>query len=64
MQVTDEQHVRSQRKHSDNRQRQAQVAVRFTPAEFATLRAVAARKGQSLACALREGFLRDAEETR
>lgn len=46
------------RKYSNTRQRQAQVAVRLTPGELATLRAVAARDGRSLASALREGFLR------
>jgi hypothetical protein len=50
------------RKRSDSRQRQAQVAVRLNPAEFNALKAVAAREGRSLACALREGFLRYAAE--
>jgi hypothetical protein len=45
---------------TDVRQRQAQVAVRLNPNELATLRAVAERNGQSLASALRDGFLRQA----
>lgn len=45
------------------RQRQAQVAVRLNPSEFATLKAVADRNGQTLASALREGFLRQASAT-
>lgn len=45
------------RKRSNNRRRQAQVAVRLDPAEFAVLRDVAERDGQSLASALRKGFL-------
>jgi hypothetical protein len=45
------------RKRSSKRRRQAQVAVRLDPAEFAILQDVAERDGQSLASALREGFL-------
>jgi hypothetical protein len=48
------------RRGTDVRQRQAQVAVRLNPSELATLRAVADRNGQTLAAALREGFLRHA----
>jgi hypothetical protein len=48
---------------TDVRQRQAQVAVRLSPNEFATLKAVAERNGQTLASALREGFLRQANAT-
>jgi hypothetical protein len=48
------------RRHSDIRQRQAQVAVRLDPTEFAILRDVAERDGRSLASALREGFLSSA----
>lgn len=48
------------RRGTNVRQRQAQVAVRLTPSELATLKAVADRNGQTLASALREGFLRHA----
>jgi len=48
------------RKRSDSRKRQAQVAVRLDPDEFAILRDVAERDGQSLASALRDGFLSSA----
>lgn len=51
----------SHRRGTDVRQRQAQVAVRLNPSELAILRAVADRTGQTLASALREGFLRHAE---
>lgn len=49
------------RRGTDVRQRQAQVAVRLNPSELAILKAVADRTGQTLASALREGFLRHAE---
>jgi hypothetical protein len=49
------------RRGTNVRQRQAQVAVRLNPNELATLKAVADRNGQTLASALREGFLRQAE---
>ena len=48
------------RKRSDSRKRRAQVAVRLDPDEFAILRSVAERDGQSLASALRDGFLSSA----
>jgi hypothetical protein len=48
------------RRGTDIRQRQAQVAVRLNPSELATLKAVAERDGQTLASALRDGFLRQA----
>jgi hypothetical protein len=48
------------RRGSDVRQRQAQVAVRLNPRELAVLKGVADRTGQTLASALREGFLRHA----
>ena len=51
------------RRHSDTRQRQAQVAVRLDSAEFAILRDIAERDGRSLASTLREGFLRHAAHT-
>jgi hypothetical protein len=59
MRVSGEERDRSSRtrKRSDNRRRQAQVAVRLDPGEFAILQDVAERDGQSLASALREGFL-------
>jgi hypothetical protein len=49
------------RRGTDVRQRQAQVAVRLNPTELAILKAVADRTGQTLASALREGFLRQAD---
>jgi hypothetical protein len=48
------------RRGTDVRQRQAQVAVRLNPRELAVLKEVADRTGQTLASALREGFLRQA----
>ncbi len=45
------------RKRSNSRKRQAQVAVRLDPGELAILQDVAERDGQSLASALRKGFL-------
>lgn len=51
------------RRGTDVRQRQAQVAVRLNPSELATLKAVAERNGQTLASALREGFLRHVNAT-
>jgi hypothetical protein len=50
----------TRRRRSDSRKRQAQVAVRLDPDEFAILRDVAERDGQSLASALRDGFLSSA----
>jgi hypothetical protein len=49
------------RRGTDVRQRQAQVAVRLNPTALAILKAVADRTGQTLASALREGFLRQAD---
>jgi hypothetical protein len=54
----------NRRRDTDSRQRQALVGVRLSPEELATLKAVAARDGQTLPGALREGFLRHAAETR
>ena len=51
------------RRGTDVRQRQAQVAVRLNPSELAILKAEADRNGQTLAAALREGFLRQASAT-
>jgi hypothetical protein len=48
------------RKRSNSRKRQAQVAVRLDPTEFALLQDVAERDGRSLASALRDGFLTSA----
>jgi predicted DNA-binding protein len=50
------------RRGTNVRQRQAQVAVRLSPSELATLKAVAERTGQTLASALRDGFLRHADD--
>lgn len=62
MSADDQQQVRSgsSRRGTDVRQRQAQVAVRLSPDELATLKGIASRTGQTLASALRDGFLRSA----
>ncbi len=59
MRVSEEERDQSSspRRRSNRRRRQAQVAVRLDPGEFAVLRDVAERDGQSLASALRKGFL-------
>ncbi len=50
------------RRGTNVRQRQAQMAVRLNPEELAALKAVAERDGQTLASALREGFLRHSSD--
>jgi hypothetical protein len=61
MTPTDE--PRAPRKHqrgTNVRQRQAQVSVRLTADEYAAVRKVADRDGQSPASVLRQAFLRQA----
>jgi Ribbon-helix-helix protein, copG family len=48
---------RKSRRGTDNRQRQAQVAVRLNPEELAAVQAAADRTGVSLAAVLREAFM-------